>query len=153
MVDLTYDVLVAIAYRYLDDKSLIYDIAQTAYKNILCYIHAFNEKKDGYAWLYTIVKREALKTNEKVEFVPYNDEEHAALDREFEKLIAKDEVKSYIKLYGKEDRQLLYLRFWKSLTLEQIAAKKGLTTSCVFKRIKKIVKEILEKVNNNENKT
>ncbi len=146
----TYNHLKSVAYPYVRNKNDVEDVLVEAYLRIFHYIHHFDYTKDGYNWMCKIVQNTAYDFNKRyAPDVPLEDvkEEHISLNFE-ENLEMQDEVQYVLKDYSDRDKEMVRLRFWEDMTIEEIAEALHMSKSNVHKRISKISKEILQKKKN-----
>ena len=146
----TYNHLKIIAYPYVRNKADVEDVLVEAYLRMYQYVATFDPKKDGYNWMCKIVQNVARDWDKDFfEGVSLEVAEQNGPIIEMEEMIAtKDEVQRWLQPYSERDRKMMYLRFWKNRTIEEIARTLEMKKSNVHKRISKILKEILEKESN-----
>lgn len=142
LYDLTYNHLLVVARKYLKDKSLAEDAVSEAYISVFKNIESFNEKQNGYNWLYTIVKCKAYNINA----LTHNyDELNENMEYEidiFEDSIIKSDISKALSILEKEERNLVFLRFFEDKTYAEIASIKKISAPMVHKSIKKIMKKM-----------
>ena len=146
----TYNHLKIIAYPYVRNKADVEDVLVDAYLRMYQYVATFDPKKDGYNWMCKIVQNVARDWDKDFfEGVSLAVAEQNGPIIEVEEMIAtKDEVQRWLQSYPERDRKMIYLRFWKNRTIEEIARTLEMKKSNVHKRISKILKEILQKESN-----
>lgn len=146
----TYNHLKRIAYPYVRNKDDVEDVLAEAYLRMYQYIGSFNPKKDGYNWMCRIVQNAARDWDEDFfQTIPLEEAEKNSQVLEWEEAVAlKDEVERLLQEYSERDRKMMHMRFWEDRTIEEIAQALGMGKSNVHKQISKILKEILQKEQN-----
>lgn len=135
------------AYAYLDKKYLADDVVSESMIRIAQYAHTFDASKNGFNWMIEIVKNVALNFNKSFSNEILSDliaAESIADDYYDDRFLLKGELK---KLNQKE-RHLIYLYFWKGLTLREIAKLLGESKSQIHRDLKKIMKNMQKNLKN-----
>ncbi len=145
LFELTANHLRCIAFKHLGDKSLVDDIVSEVYMRVYKYSHTYDGEISGLAWLYRIVRNVSMDFNrdENYERDVIAAETVAALDSD-----DKSDMENKLDLFDavdgleKLDKELLRLRFYEDLTLEEIGKELGLSKVSVHKRLKRILGDL-----------
>ena len=151
LLDTTWNHLLKIAYRYAYIKADAEDILVEAFSRAFDYINAFNNEKDGYNWLCTIVKNVAIDLKDKQKrnkMLPLEVADYILpQERDFSQEIAtKDLFDRLLKPYSEQDKNLLTLYLIDNFTFREIAIQTGMTKSNAHKRVRKMIDEITKKI-------
>ncbi len=146
LIDLTYPRLKIIALTYAKDKNDWEDILSEAYYKAFRYIGSYDCSQNGYNWLCKIVQNVAYNFNEKANFCVSLDSavEVDALTATEAVLIDKNALLLEMQRLSKEDRRLLYVKFWENRTYREIAKMLNSNKTTVHKRVMQII-QILKK--------
>lgn len=147
LFEFTYNHLIIVARKYLNDKNNLEDVVANAYLRAFEYVASFNPEKDGYNWLCKIVQNLCFDYNkQECKWISIDCAFGIATDIDIEnQLEQKDTIAKYLAGYTELDRQFIYLRFWEDRSFSEIAHLTGAKKSYVHKRVSKILKEILKK--------
>ena len=148
LYELTYNHLEVVAYNYLFDKSYIKDVMSVAYLKIYKYLNKADPNKNCYSWMCKIVQRTAYEFNASYSNkVDYNNIEEGDSFLEIENHISeKNDLLVAINQLPSEDRKLIYYRFWEDLSYGEMALKLNLKKNHIYKRIRKLLEIIKEKL-------
>ena len=141
----------SIAKYYLYDKTQAEDLLGDVYLELVRNnAKSFNNKFNGLNWMYVIVKKKAYKYNAAVtsNSLEYDDKLCCLSDV----LSTKDtldsvSLKTALTALSEYENKLLYLRYWESLTIREIATKLQKPSSTIhyeLNRILKKLKDVLE---------
>lgn len=144
LFDLTYNHLRSIAKLYLRDKTYCDDVVMETYERVIKYINSYNEEQDGYNWLWQITKRVTFGVNYKNSIFDNADEvdENISCDDFLDIANLKIDLDNVIDKLDNENKTIIILYYYMDMTYEEIAKQIGKTRSTVHKRIKNILKEI-----------
>ena len=147
LFEFTYNHLIVVARKYLNDKNNIEDVVSSAYLRAFEYIASFDPSQDGYNWLCKIVQNLCYDFNKKDKnWVSIDKVITASTMEDVAEIVEqKDLISKYLASYTELERQFIYLRFWENRSFSDIAALTGTKKSYVHKRVSKILKEVLKK--------
>lgn len=145
--ELTFNHLKFVALHYLFNKRDFEDALSEAYCRALQYRHSFNIFKDGYNWLCRIVQNAAYDLNKKNGH--YISESDIVVDDfsytdEIDRMLTEDALYRYIKTLPKDDRQIIYYRFYMGLPYSEIAERLNRAKTFVYNRVKILSEKILK---------
>ncbi len=133
-----------IAKEFLVEGSYAEDVLSEAYLKIYKRSHTFQEKYNGFNWIYEIVKNTAIDFNRKYfRTKELSFEEAAYVNKE-----KKDNINLHhklqvaIKVLDAEEYNIIYLRLWKNETLELIAEKMKYSLSMVYRKYNKALEKL-----------
>lgn len=115
--------LLIVARTYLWDKSKAEDVLSESYYKVVINADTFDVNRNGYNWIYEIVKNTALNQNEKDKLrTHYSLEEikeptFDAVDELLDHIMAEEAVLSLTD----EEKELIYRYFFEGLTIQEIA--------------------------------
>lgn len=136
--------LYCVASMYLINKNDADDVLSRSYENAVKYIDTFDSAKNGYNWLFTIVKNCANEFNEREkkrrEIVCDLDEKVAEEFTALEHIIVEEAINKL----NYDDRKLLYSIYWEGLSVKEIAQKLNTPKTTIYSRLKSIYKKIKE---------
>ena len=143
----TYNHLIIVAQKYLNNKSNAEDVVSSAYLKAFLYINSFEFTQDGYNWLCKIVQNLCYDFNKKDKnWVSIDKVITASTMEDVAEIVEqRDLISKYLASYTELERQFIYLRFWENRSFSDIAALTGTKKSYVHKRVSKILKEVLKK--------
>ena len=144
----TYNHLIVVARKYLNNKNNAEDVVSSAYLRAFEYIASFDPNQDGYNWLCKIVQNLCYDFNKKEEkWVSIDKMVNVAASEDIaERVEQKDIISEYLAGYTALEREFIRLRFYENLSFADIADATGTKKSYVHKRVSKIIKEVLKKV-------
>lgn len=146
LFDLTANHLLGVARFYLENKSYCEDVVADAFEKIFIYIHAYDEKQDGYNWMCKITENIARDYNE-----AYSQE--ISLSEIFspqttgQDLVIDDAYLDLSRAFDTLDpnsRELLYKHFFFEQSYENLAKEYNVTKNAIKKRVDKILNKIKE---------
>ncbi|MGM9646476.1 MAG: RNA polymerase sigma factor [Eubacteriales bacterium] len=120
---LTKKYLFVVAKAYLWDKSKAEDVLSDSYFKVVKSAGSFDTSRNGYSWLYEIVKNTALNQNEKdkLRAHPTLDEIKEPPSDIIDELLTKIMVNQALSQLTEEENALVYKYFFEGLTLQEIA--------------------------------
>lgn len=128
-----YDKLYRVAYSITRDKELSKDSVQQAFFQSYKKINQLKDKGKFPAWVTTITIHEAknmVKSSKRLKAVPITDDIHSKAVDSFEHAyIIKDQVTRVLNVLSVHDSEVLVLRYYSDLTLEEIASILNITKS------------------------
>lgn len=135
-----------IAYKYLIDKSLVEDAVFLAYYKIVHAVTAFDESKNGMAWIVKIAQNEAYKLNRnEVDKCDALDEYKNALSccrfGEDERL-DKYNVEKAMENLDEQERAIVEHKVFGGYTVREISEITGMSKSTVAFVFKKALKKL-----------
>jgi RNA polymerase sigma factor (sigma-70 family) len=150
------DELVRLAFTYIKDEHMAKDIAQNAF--VKCYnkLEDFRQESSLRTWLYRITINECkdyLKSwnFNKIHLVHFIQEsmkkEHRSLEHQIVQENVNEEIKEIVHSLPAKYKEVIYLYYYLSLTIEEIAEVTGLNPNTVktrLKRGKKVLKPMME---------
>lgn len=144
---LTSGYLLNMARGYLGNKSSAEDVVSEVYLKVARYSGGFNEEKNGLNWLFKITKNTAYNFNLKNGRHPTSDLDAlkdfaAALSTGSEYDTEKADLAAAVRTLPKEERELLYLRYWEGLTVRELAEKTGLPVMTAHDKLKKCLAKL-----------
>lgn len=144
LYELTSRMLLAMARKYLYDKSYAEDLISETYYKLVKNADKFDAAQNGLNWLYKIIHNEAINFNKKF-LLSQNCEltDQAADTTKWEddwldKILIQDALKQ---LSG-EEREIIYFRYWEGQTLQEIARRRNKPLITTYDEINRILKKI-----------
>ena len=145
LCELTYSPLQYVAKKYLYDKSLCRDVVSEVYINIIKYIKKYNPRKNGYNYLWQIVKRKAYDCNDdykrqtiiNVDIVGGSDN-----NNQFENTISQIDLELALKVVGHINTSIIMWTYQDDMTQEEIGDLLQMTKSAVNQRLKKSMEKL-----------
>lgn len=121
---LTKNALYKVAKEYLEEKSYAEDVLSEGYLKIYKKSKLYNEKYNGYNWMYEIIKNTAIDYNRKQKkekkIEEYNDSIYKA-NGNMDSRYRKEEIRQAMKVLDEREYRIIYLRIWENRTLKTIA--------------------------------
>ena len=142
LFSITGRMLLFMAKKYLADKSYAEDLIGEVYLKVVRNANTFDPKQNGLNWLYKIVKNEALNHNMRDKtsaFVELDDNfGNDCIDDWLNTIL----VKSAIDTLSTHDKHIIYLRFWKGYSIQEIADEINKPISTTHDTLKRIYKQL-----------
>ena len=135
----TYNNMYMVAHYYLANKNSAKDILSQLYIKIVENAHTFDKTRNGYNWMYTIVKNLALKENKRESVLQYtndfiDDKNYSSLNQ----LLLQEDL---LTLNDKEQR-LIYMLYWEGYTIEEISKLDNVSINTLYSLRKRIYKKL-----------
>lgn len=131
--------LLIVAKSYLWDKSKAEDVLSDSYCKAVKGAKAFDSKRNGYSWLYEIVKNTALNQNARDKLrahLPLEEPAAPSFDV-IDELLNRVMVEEAALPLSDEERKLVYRYFFEGLTLQEIANRTGKPKTTVYDMLKR----------------
>ena len=136
LFQLTKESLFYVAKEYVKEPSYAEDVLSEAYLKIYKKAKTFNDKYNGYNWLYEIVKNTALDYNKsyfKEPTVSYEDEFYMS-EEEILCLVRNKKIRIALKVLDEQEYEIIYMRIWKNRTIDSIAQTLDHNSSRVYRK-------------------
>ncbi|NCU33178.1 MAG: sigma-70 family RNA polymerase sigma factor [Candidatus Moranbacteria bacterium] len=139
--------LLFMAKKYLYDKSYAEDIVSEVFLKVVKNAQDFDTAQNGLNWLFKITRNTALNFNQKENRYPTEDiEVHRdladVLSFSPEESADFSRLRDRIAALPKEERELLYYRYWEGYTVRELAQKTGKATMTLHDKLKRILKSL-----------
>lgn len=136
--------LLIVAKTYLWDKSKAEDVLSDSYYKVVKNAAAFDTKRNGYNWLYEIVKNTALNQNErdKLRAHPSLEEVGEPMLDTMDTLLNHVMAEEAISRLTDEEKELIYRYFFEGLTIQEIADSLGKPKTTVYDQFKKALSKM-----------
>ncbi len=140
----TYDHLLGVARHYLLDKNESEDVVLETFERAYRYIHSADSQRDGYNWLCKIAQNVCAAHNKKTLLQNSADLNNAAFISEYDVYdrIERNEIKDVLRSLEKQEKQIVYYRFWEDLSYGEIARKLGMKKTTVYDAEKRILSKL-----------
>lgn len=144
LYELTSRMLLAMARKYLYDKSYAEDLISETYYKLVKNADKFDAAQNGLNWLYKIIHNEAINFNKKFllsqncELTDQAADTTKRVDDWLDKILIQDALKQ---LSG-EEREKIYFRYWEGQTLQEIARRRNKPLITTYDEINRILKKI-----------
>ncbi|MDE5990721.1 MAG: sigma-70 family RNA polymerase sigma factor [Clostridia bacterium] len=140
LFEYTYSNLYNVALAYVDNKSDVNDALSNAFLNVVKYIDTFDINKNGYNWMYTIVKNCAVEFNKnKCQEVDF------ALCEQIEDnfdVLEYVMLKQSIATLEEAEKRLIYQIYWEGYTMKEIAQNTNTPLSTLYSRLNKTYEKL-----------
>lgn len=143
LFEMTKEKLYYIACRYLIDESKAEDIISKAFLKIYQNSVNFNNKYNGFNWMYEIVKNLALDQNKedrKHSYTQYDD--NYMSESLINKIETNQKISIIMKSLTEDERELIRLKLWENNTLQEISKKLNKPVSTVHRLYKKTLDKV-----------
>lgn len=148
LYDLTARMCLAMAKKYLHDKSLADDVVSVAFVKIVRGADDFNRLGNGLNWIFKIVKNTALNQNRNNFNNDYSCEYgdkvlegiidcHDA-DEWIEQIVVRDAIAQL----SEDERQIIYFRYWLGYDIKNIANHLNLPMTTAYDKIMRTLKKL-----------
>ncbi len=144
--------LAVVAHMYLKDKTADWDIVGEVYRRVGTSIGTFDTSRDGYNWLYKIVKNAALSYNK-------YEAKHKTID--IDKVSSVVNTESFtessnewidfcavLDKFDDESKKLFEMRYIQDLPQKKIARKLKISEAAVSQRINKLLQDLEKQFQN-----
>lgn len=140
----------SVAKYYLVNKDNIDDILILLYSTIIKNAEKFDSTKNGYNWMYTIVKNLAIKDNVKEQKNEYvYDYDFAVEDNSYDALNSII-INEAIEVLNDSEKKLLYRLVWEGYSVKEIAEMDNIPKSSVYTLRARAYKKMKQFLKNNE---
>ena len=142
---LTHAPLITLAKRYLLDKSYAEDAVADVYLNLCLYAKSYTIGKNGYSYLWQIVKNNAYDYNQdylKHHSVTIDNIDMPDPNNQYEKSISNMDFDIALKRVGYKNAMILLWTFKDGLTQEQIGDMLRVSKSAVNQRLKSALNKL-----------
>lgn len=151
LYELTSGYLLSMARAYVRDKTLAEDVVSETYLKAVRGSSSFDPKGNGLNWLFKIVRNTAFNLNAYESRRRFEDiESHADIADVFDTLadtrLDSRELTAAIEALPREERTLLYYRYWEGYTVRELAALTGKPVSTTQDSLKRILKKLKNKL-------
>lgn len=148
LYDLTARMCLAMAKKYLYDKSLADDVVSVAFVKIVRGADDFNKSGNGLNWIFKIVKNTALNQNRdnfnNDNSCEYDDKVlEGAIDcHDADEWIEQIVVRDAIAQLSEDEKQIIYLRYWLGYDLKSVATYLNLPMTTAYDKIRRTLKKL-----------
>ena len=118
---LTSKMLLAMARKYLYDKSFAEDLVSETYLKIVQGSSKFDSSQNGLNWIYKIVHNGAIDMNRKSSNAIAADVHESQGSSDIDDMLNSILVNNAIGELSSEEKEIIYLRYWEGLRLSEIA--------------------------------
>lgn len=142
----------SMAKKYLFEKGYAEDLLSEVFLELWrSGAKSFNANFNGLNWIFTIIRNKAYKCNGvHHDTVPKEEIENQRLllhimsynDEDFDKLIDVIQLKDALQSLSNYENELLYYKYWESLTIREIAIKLHKPRSTIHYEIKIILNKL-----------
>lgn len=142
---LTSRMLFLMAKKYLYDKSYAEDLVSEIYLTVAKKASTFDKTKNGLNWLYKITHNAAINYNLKDKsylHIELNEQIGRATSHEVENWMDTILIDGALNQLTAEEKQLIHLRYWEGLTLQEIAERLNLPMTTTHDRMKRVLKKL-----------
>lgn len=141
---LTKKQLLIVAKSYLWDKGKAEDVLSDSYCKVVRGAKSFDPKRNGYNWLYEIVKNTALNQNarDRLRSHPSLDEVVGPSFDVIDELLNRVMVEEAATPLSDGERELIYRYFFEGLTLQEIADIFGKPKTTVYDMLKRALSKM-----------
>ena len=151
LYELTSGYLLNMARAYVRDRGLAEDVVSETYLKAVRGAGSFDPKGNGLNWLFKIVRNTAFNLNAYESRRRFEDiESHADIADVFDTLadtrLDSRELTAAIEALPREERTLLYYRYWEGYTVRELAALTGKPVSTTQDALKRILKKLKNKL-------
>lgn len=147
LFELTAGYLKNMAFGYVRDKSMADDVVSEVYLKVVRYSEKFDPEQNGLNWLFKITKNTALNVNSYEARRAHEDidaarDVAAAFDALSSAGLMRACVADAVKSLDKDERELIYMKYWEGYTVRELAAFYKMSPSTVQDRLKRILKRL-----------
>ncbi len=145
----TYRYFFVVASSYLDNKDQADDVLSIVYYKVVMNAKNFDSQKNGYNWIFEIVKNTALNENKSNKRKQYEELEKAdsqpyEIVDDLLNRIMVDEAKSFL---NEDEKILIYSYYYENKSLQEIADSLHKPKATVYYTLKKILEKIQKYLN------
>lgn len=151
LYELTSGYLLNMARAYVRDRSLAEDVVSETYLKAVRGAGSFDPKGNGLNWLFKIVRNTAFNLNSYENRRRHEDiEAHLDIADVFDAVddarLDMKELRSAVRTLPREERALLYYRYWEGYTVRELAELTGKPVSTTQDNLKRILKKLKNKL-------
>ncbi|MFW6016613.1 MAG: RNA polymerase sigma factor [bacterium] len=148
--------LYIMARKYLYDKSLAEDLLSDILLNLVKTAHQFKDGENGLNWLFKSIHNAAINMNKRqTHFIMENIDDHTNLQDILyseNKCINNILLAEAMSILDKNEKEIIYKKYWEGLTVREIAKAIKKPTSTTQRIIKIALEKMKIKIDNRENK-
>lgn len=142
LFEYTYDNMKIIAQFYLYNKSDLDDVLSQLYENIINYAKSFDIERNGYTWMFTIVRNLIKKENSRYgEFIDHYIDCEEVADYSEDPLSTLI-VEEAFSILTEKEKFILYKCFWEGYTIAEIAKELDAAESTIYNARLRIYEKI-----------
>ncbi len=151
LYELTSGYLLNMARAYVRDRSLAEDVVSETYLKAVRGAGSFDPKGNGLNWLFKIVRNTAFNLNSYENRRRHEDiEAHLDIADVFDAVddarLDMKELRAVVRTLPREERALLYYRYWEGYTVRELAELTGKPVSTTQDALKRILKKLKNKL-------
>lgn len=151
LYELTSGYLLNMARAYVRDRSLAEDVVSETYLKAVRGAGSFDPKGNGLNWLFKIVRNTAFNLNSYENRRRHEDiEAHLDIADVFDAMddarLDMKELRAVVRTLPREERALLYYRYWEGYTVRELAELTGKPVSTTQDALKRILKKLKNKL-------
>lgn len=151
LYELTSGYLLNMARAYVRDRGLAEDVVSETYLKAVRGAGSFDPKGNGLNWLFKIVRNTAFNLNSYENRRRHEDiEAHLDIADVFDAVddarLDMKELRSAVRTLPREERALLYYRYWEGYTVRELAELTGKPVSTTQDALKRILKKLKNKL-------
>ena len=151
LYELTSGYLLNMARAYVRDRSLAEDVVSETYLKAVRGAGSFDPKGNGLNWLFKIVRNTAFNLNSYEKRRRHEDiEAHLDIADVFDAVddarLDMKELRAVVRTLPREERALLYYRYWEGYTVRELAELTGKPVSTTQDALKRILKKLKNKL-------
>lgn len=151
LYELTSGYLLNMARAYVRDRSLAEDVVSETYLKAVLGAGSFDPKGNGLNWLFKIVRNTAFNLNSYENRRRHEDiEAHLDIADVFDAVddarLDMKELRAVVRTLPREERALLYYRYWEGYTVRELAELTGKPVSTTQDALKRILKKLKNKL-------
>lgn len=135
----TYSNMYTIAEYYLFNKNNIEDILSQLYINVYEHAHSFDKTRNGYNWMYTILKNLAINENKRESFLFYTND---FVDKNSYDSLKKILVVEDLEVLNDKEKRFIYMLYWEGYTIEEISKLDNVSINTLYSLRKRIYKKL-----------
>lgn len=132
LFEYTYDNMKIVAEYYLSNKSDLEDVLSQLYENIVRYAKSFDKERNGYSWMFAILRNLTKKENSRYKvfidhYIGCDDIVDTSVDPLREVILEEA-----FSILSEKEKTILYRSFWEGYTIAEIAEEMNLPVSTVY---------------------
>ena len=151
LYELTSGYLLNMARAYVRDRGLAEDVVSETYLKAVRGAGSFDPKGNGLNWLFKIVRNTAFNMNayerrRRSEDIDAHTDIADVFDALDDARLDMKELRAVVRTLPREERALLYYRYWLGYTVRELAAITGKPVSTTQDNLKRILKKLKNKL-------